>query len=271
MARPSYVPVPGSDRLRTHKRGDSAAAVVERAPAASVKRVIVHTPDGDVQVGPALLQGPQLPLLLDVTDRLLPLLSCESAIVYLHLYRLAVRDGKNAARVSLSELSRRTSLAGRRLNKAIADAVAAGALTLVDRTRDGTLYRVVFPDELFGEAPSSASKPAPTLPSPAPAPTTSLSPSPSPSPASVATSPTPAATSTLEATALRSVGDVCRWFVERHGESPGRRATDVAELVLALLEEGHTFRAMPALLDRFVERAPQTTPLRDLPRILARS
>lgn len=267
--RPSYVAVPGSDRLRTRKRGASAAAPVEAAAPASLKRVEVEVDGGRVVVGPALLQGPQVPLLLEVMDRLGPLLSPESFVVYLHLYRLAVAQGKNACRLGLAELARRTGLQGRRLNKAIADAVATGALVLVDRTRDGTLYRVRLPGEVLDEAPTTLPTPttmlSTTMASPAPtrrraaaAPTT-----PKETTAPTSKQQTSATTTT---SAPRSVGDVCRWFEATHGGGPGRGGADVATAVMALLEDGETFATIPALLTAFVQAAPKTAPLRDLGR-----
>ena len=263
VRRPSYVAVPGSDRLRTRKRGASAATPVEQAAPASLKRVEVEVDGGRVVVGPALLQGPQVPLLLEVTDRLGPLLSPESFVVYLHLYRLAVAEGKNACRLGLTELARRTGLQGRRLNKAIADAVAARAIVLVDRTRDGTLYRVRLPGEVLDEAPtmlptatmatsttsSRATRPAATVP-----------------PTAGAVLETAALAPTTNRVAPRSVGDVCRWFEAMWGGGPGRSGSDVATAVMALLEDGETFATIPSLLTAFVQKAPRSAPLRDLTR-----
>lgn len=292
VRRPSYVAVPGSDRLRTRKRGASAAAGVEAAAPASLKRVEVEVDGARVVVGPALLQGPQVPLLLEVTDRLGPLLSPESFVVYLQLYRLAVAHGRNACRLGLAELARRTGLQGRRLNKAIADAVAAGALVLVDRTRDGTLYRVRLPGEVLDEAPttlpgpalttttttttastrraakvakSAATRPPTTDALPA-APTPKKAAAPTPKKAAATTPTTTATATTTTATALRSVGDVCRWFEAAHGAGPGRGGADVAAAVMSLLEDGETFATIPALLTAFVQAAPKTAPLRDLDR-----
>lgn len=304
--RPSYVSVPGSERLRTRKRGESAATAVEHAAPASLKRVELDVDGARVVVGPALLQGPQVPLLLEVTDRLGPLLSPESFVVYVHLYRLAVAVGRNVCRVGLHELARRTGLQGRRLNKAIADAVAVGAVVLVDRSRDGTLYRVRLPGEVLDEAPVTtlpgpavAPAPAPTstptsTPMSAPPPSTAPSAAPATAPsvfpsataatrararAATRTGPTaPAAptkkaarTATPEATTTtaggpRSVGDLCRWFEAAHGAGPGRSGADVAAAVMGLLEGGETFATIPALLTRFVEAAPKSAPLRDLER-----
>jgi hypothetical protein len=285
--RPSYVSVPGSDRLRTQRRGASAAAAVEQAPTASLRRVEVEAPGGRVVVGPVLLQGAQVPLLLEVTDRLGPLLSPEAFVVYLHLYRLAVASGKNACRVSLGELARRCGLQGRRLNKAIADAVAAGAVVLIDRTRDGTLYRVRLPGEVLDEVPTLLPTPATTtIPSPAPPTTTPTSAStakatakaarprrsrPAPTaattaPAASTTTATTTASTSAATTAPRSVGDVCRWYEATWGGGPGRRGADVAAAVMALLEDGETFQTIPGILTRFATTAPQTTPLRDLER-----
>jgi len=300
VRRPSYVAVPGSDRLRTRKRGASAATPVEQAAPASLKRVEVEVDGGRVVVGPALLQGPQVPLLLEVTDRLGPLLSPESFVVYLHLYRLSVAQGKNACRLGLAELARRTGLQGRRLNKAIADAVAAQALVLIDRTRDGTLYRVRLPGEILDEAPTVLPTTAPTpllpgtsttrgvpkrassssttatttttttaarQPRRAATPTTPMPTSPTPTATTTTTPPT--TTTTTGTLALRSVGDVCRWFEAACGSGPGRSGADVATAVMGLLEDGETFATIPALLTAFVQKAPKSAPLRDLARYRA--
>ena len=66
----------------------------------------------------------------------------------------------------------------------------------------------------------------------------------------------------------RSVGDVCRWFAAEHGSRPGRSGADVASAVMALLDSGHTFAHIPALLSHFVKAAPQTASLRDVERWL---
>jgi hypothetical protein len=274
--RPNYVRIPGSNTLATRARGDSVAAAVESAAPASLARVEVPVGGGVVVVGPALVQGRSVPLLLDVMDRVGPLLSPESCGVYLQLYRLAVADGKNACRTSLAELARRTRLQGRRLNKAVADLVAAGGVVLVDRTRDGTLYLLRWPDEIVAgapvvvtatvstiarkaKAPAGAKPKAPPAASPAPAPTSS-----SPS----LTSSSSSSPSSEPAGPPRSVGDVCRAFAERWGTPPGRTGADVASCVMDLLESGWTFARIPALLEQFVKTAPKTTPLRDLGRVL---
>jgi hypothetical protein len=276
--RPNYVRIPGSDALSTRARGDSVAAVVEAAAPASLARVEVPVGAGVVVVGPALVQGRSVPLLLDVMDRVGPLLSPESFVVYLQLYRLAVADGKNACRTSLAELSRRTRLQGRRLNKAVADLVAAGGVVLVDRTRDGTLYLLRWPDDIVAGAPvvvtatvATVAKKArapsvmPARPKPAPA-----APAPAPAVVAPAATTTPATPTTPAPAAWppRSVGEVCRWFAEHWGTPAGRNGADVASCVMDLLEDGWTFARIPALLEQFVKTAPKTTPLRDLGRVL---
>lgn len=277
MGGPSYTRIPGSDALRTQKRGASVAAVVEAAERSSLAQAVVDVAGGRVSVGRVVLRGAAVPLLLDVVDRLFPLLEAEELSVYVHLYRLAVAVDKNVCRVSRVELTRRTRLADRRLGRAIAGLVEKRAVDLVDRDRDGTLYRVVLPDEL--------------LPTPAmPAVTTSTVPAMAPVKKPAATTkktlktpkvtPTTAASTLASPTAItvvpgdrlrgagppRSVGDVCAWFAERWGSSPGRSGADVASCVLDLLEEGRTFAQIPALLEGFIQRAPKTTPLRDLHR-----
>ena len=75
--------------------------------------------------------------------------------------------------------------------------------------------------------------------------------------------------SALSTSSPRSVGDVCSWYAARFGGGPGRGGSDVAAVVMELLEEGVTFARIPALLERFVKTAPKTTPLRDLQRVLS--
>ncbi len=252
--RPNYVPIPGSDVLATKARGDSAAAAVEAAAPASLARVEVVVAGRCVVVGPAMIQGRSVPLLLEVMDRVGPLLSPESFVVYLQLYRLALADGRNACRVSLGELSRRTGLRDRRLGKAVADLVAADHVVLIDRTRDGTLYRVRLPDEPEGAAVVSAAPKtaAPKTAAPKTAPSKTAPPKTAPS-----LSSTP-----------HSVGDVCTWFATQFAAGPGRSGSDVAAIVMELLESGWTFARIPPLLERFIKTSPKTTPLRDLQRVL---
>ena len=280
MGGPSYTRIPGSERLKTGKRGCGVAAVVEGADRASLARasIEIDEPTGArrLTLGRVLLRGPSIPLLNDVVDRLLPLLQPEEAVVYLHLYRLAVDVDKNVCRVSRAELTRRTRLADRRLGRAIAGLVDKRAVVLVDRSRDGTLYRVLFPDEILDVdpvaprptprvVPSSPSSPALIRATPPAVVVAAGGPSP------LVAAPTPLAAIVDAAPAPfapRSVGDVCSWFSLRFGGGPGRTGTDVASCVLELLEEGHTFRQIPALLEAFMAKAPKTTPLRDLLRVL---
>ena len=254
MGGPSYTRIPGSEGLKTGKRGAGAAAVVESAERASLARacIDIEGPAGSrrLTLGRVLVRGPSVPLLNDVVDRLFPLLQPEEVAVYVHLYRLAVDVDKNVCRVSRPELSRRTRLADRRLGRAIAGLVEKQAVVLVDRDRDGTLYRLMFPEEIFDAAPQ-------------PPMTAVVALVPSPMPVVDATEP-----GANPAALPRSVGDVCTWFAAVYGSGPGRTGTDVASCVLELLEEGHTFRTIPALFDAFVRKAPKTTPLRDLQRVL---
>jgi hypothetical protein len=311
-----YTRIPGSAALPTKRRGTSVVEPVLAAERASLARVDVEVGARSVTVGRAVVRGPSVPLLLDVVDRVAPLLEPEELAVFLHLYRLALVDEKNVCRVSRSELSRRTRLQDRRLGKAIAGLVQKGHVVLVDRDRDGTLYRVLLPDESLDGAPLR-SPPVAADPTPPARPTGQRAPKQAtpepPAPAGATGDPgravrrnaaliASARAGGLDAGALdaggldasaragglarragpgatgageagpprpRSVGDVCAWFAATHGQGAGRTGADVAAVVLELLEEGHTFARIPALLSAFVARAPKTTPLRDLPRVLA--
>jgi hypothetical protein len=307
MGAAGYTRIPGSASLSTKKRGGSAIEPVLSADRASLARVDVAVDGRAISVGRAILQGRSIPLLTDVVDRMAPLLQPEEFTVYVHLYRLAVADDKNVCRASRAELTRRTRMPDRRLGKAIAGLVQKGHVLLVDRDRDGTLYRVLLPDEVLeaGAAPPSPSVLRPHTPAEASPPTTTRPTagarapagrapaglaaaarapawrSPAHAPASAGPDDRPRrATSAQGATAApgeaaprggttpRSVGDVCRWFAAAHGQGPGRTGADVAAVVLELLEDGHTFARIPALLSEFVARSPRSMPLRDLVRVI---
>lgn len=286
MGGPSYTSIPGSERLRTRKRGESAAAIVEGADRTSLARAWVDVDGARVAVGRVVLQGTAVPLLVDVVDRLFPLLEAEELAVYVHLYRLALATEKNVCRVSRAELTRRTRLRDRRLGRAIAGLVEKRAVALIDRSRDGTLYRLHLDDDAAATLPpgprlttGTTSLPSPAkqvhpLPKPAAKKRAKAAATTLTTPLSATTTNT--ATATTEATAEttpttpttdaapRSVGAVCAWFAARYGASSGRHGADVAAAVLELLEEGVIFARIPGVLSAFVERAPKTTPLRDL-------
>ena len=277
MGAAGYTRIPGSASLSTKKRGSSALEPVLAADRASLARVDVSVDGRAISVGRAVLQGRSIPLLTDVVDRVAPLLEPEEFAVYVHLYRLAIADDKNVCRASRAELTRRTRMPDRRLGKAIAGLVQKGHVVLVDRDRDGTLYRVRLPDEALDDAPTpTSSKPRPsTVSAPSMVSTPSTASASTASASTAATTPRDDdASSSARATvgALRptprSVGDVCAWFAAAHGHAPGRTGADVAAIVLELLEDGHTFARIPTLLDDFVARSPRSMPLRDLGRVL---
>lgn len=273
MGSAGYTRIPGSATLSTQKRGSSAIEPVLSAERASLARIAVDVDGRALTVGRAVLQGRSIPLLVDVVDRVAPLLEPEEFTVYLHLYRLAVADDKNVCRVSRAELSRRTRLADRRLGKAIAGLVTKGHVVLLDRDRDGTSYRVLLPDESLDDAASSL-LPTPTTTSRPQGAVVATAGQPpvrteAKSPPTLARDDVAAAPGRRNPSpAPRSVGDVCAWFAAVHGRGAGRTGADVAAVVLELLEDGHTFARIPELLDDFVARSPRSMPLRDLPRLI---
>jgi hypothetical protein len=242
-----YTPIPGSAKLTTGKVGQDAAAAAEALAPSSLQAVEVegHT------LGRVLVRERFVPVLADVFDRLALQQEPLEQVVYAHLYRLAVGEERNWCRVSRSELGKRTRLSDRRLMKALAGLVDMGHIALVSRDRRGTLYRVLLPHEVLGEAGeevmvgrAKAARAQPRQASPA-----------RPSPA--ATRPRPR----KGRAGAASVGSVAAEFIAAHGERPGRMRADVVDEILGRLEEGRSFDEIRAELQRFARSAPKTAPL----------
>jgi hypothetical protein len=234
-----------------------------------------------------------VPVLLDVYDRLALEQSALEQALYGHLYRLALGDERNWCRVSRRELGQRTRLSERRLGKALAGLVDRGHIRLVQRDRRGTLYRVVLPHEVFGEAapdavhvarraPGAADKksaPWPATPSRAPAPTSAKTSAktgprkrePPPLPRAIAAPDRPhkayKKSSPLDPS---SVGSLAASFIARFSERPGRSRAEVVEEILGRLEEGQSLEETAVELERFGSKAPKATPISELARFLER-
>src|SRR4051794_2882784 len=99
-----------------------------------------------------------------------------------------------------------------RLGKALAGLVEKGCVALVERNREGTLYRVAVP----ASAPAPQ-KPARGIEASAPVPSTA------------------------------SVGELARWFLEERKER-GLSADEIVEEILACVEEGRALADIRAAL-----------------------
>jgi hypothetical protein len=166
MTSYGYSSIPGSERLKTAPRGedDEVAALEALDPSATAGRW-VH---GEWLCRVVVREG-AVAVLDDVFDRLLPLHEAEEAAVYLQLYRLSYGHERNWCRTSRSALRARANLSDRRLGGALAGLVEKDHIRQLHRDRQGTLYRVRLPFEIFREPdhdrvfsarPSSAAKKA---------------------------------------------------------------------------------------------------------------
>jgi hypothetical protein len=218
--RSGYAAIPGSASLRTGRA----------AGAPALRRVVVHRDF--------------LPVPLDLFDRVALGLEPEELVVYLQLFRLSVGEEKNGCRVSRVDLERRARMSQLRLGKALAGLVEKGHVALLDRSREGTLYRVFLPEEVL----DGASLP-PTAAAPPPA-------------ARRARPPREPAT---EGPA-RSPGELARWFLQVGGSGRGRSADEVLQEIFGLLEEGLSLEEIQALLARFLKETPKRTPIAEVTR-----
>jgi len=149
----TYTPVPGSLALRTRSLSESAE--VQELFAEDRGTPIAREVGGAILARTLVREG-YVAVLTDVYDRLALDQEAPEQAVYGHLYRLALGDDRNFCRVTKADLMRRTRLSERRLLKALAGLVTKGHVALVHRDREGTLYRVVLPHEVFGEGPGDA-------------------------------------------------------------------------------------------------------------------
>lgn len=265
--RPSgYASIPGSAALGLRSGGEEP----------KLRRVVVHRDF--------------LPVPLDVFDRLALGLEPEELTVYLQLFRLSVGEEKNGCRVSRAELERRVRVSQLRLGKALAGLVEKRHVELLDRSREGTLYRVLLPEELLDgaetmraadnpprrragarqaaerraneavkRAPSAASSPAAAAPAPSRARPQRLK---RDRPARTRGDEAPPA----QSSAAASVGELARWFLQVGGAGRGRSPDEVLQEILGLVEEGLDFEEIRATLERFLAEAPKKTPIAEVAR-----
>jgi hypothetical protein len=205
-SRSGYTAIPGSAAIPRGAGGDKPRRV-------AVLREFVAVP-------------------LDVFDRVALDLEPEELALYLQLARLAWADGVDRCRVSRAELERRVHMSQLRLGKALAGLVEKRHVALLDRNREGTLYRVDLP----GHAPRRAS-----------------------------IAPRPAA---IPIPSVASVGELARKFLEDVGEGRGSSPDEVVEEILALVEDGKSLVEIERALARFRVEAPKRTPIAELSRFL---
>ncbi|MCP4504652.1 MAG: hypothetical protein GY822_32510 [Deltaproteobacteria bacterium] len=153
LRRHGYVNIPGSASLKTQKRS-------EQGDIAEVEAIDMGSPFAREVRGEwlanTLVRASFVAIPDDVFDRLLPTQAPLEQVLYLHLLRLCLAKERNFCRASRRELAERCQLSDRRLGAALAGLVDKDHIRLVDRNRKGTLYRVCFPHEVFGEsAPAS--------------------------------------------------------------------------------------------------------------------
>ncbi len=122
------------------------------------------------------------PIPLVAFDRAGERLEAEAQAAWFHLVRLSWGDGRNWARVGKRELMARLRLSERRLLRVLGALVEGGFVTPLHRDNRGTLWKVAWPGEPFGEPPgdevllgragpalASAGPPDGHAPAPAPA------------------------------------------------------------------------------------------------------
>jgi hypothetical protein len=234
MAR-SYVSIPGSVAIPTRGRADRAAAALTAIPATKLRTTEV----AGVALTRITIRGDMTAVSNRVFDELALEQSALEQVVYLHLYRLAVGQERNFCCVSRVELCKRTSLTDRRLGKALAGLVIKGHVTLIERTRDGTVYVVRLPDEVIDTQRPRRDEDTKPL---------------TPRHEQIMAVPT-------------TIGDAVRCAQAAY---PDRRWSGalLTEAVMSLLEEGITFSAMPAAFAHFCQVCPAQTPITTINRHL---
>lgn len=93
------------------------------------------------------------PIPLIAFDRAGERLEAEAQAAWFHLVRLSWGEGRNWARVGKRELMARLRLSERRLLRVLDGLVEGGFVTPLHRDNRGTLWKVAWPGEPFGEPP----------------------------------------------------------------------------------------------------------------------
>ena len=234
----SYTPVKGSEDLRTKR---SAPEVIALENAERAERVSLRVKG--IELSQVFIREANVPVLLDVFDRLALEQDPLEQTLYLHLYRLSFVYDRNFCRVPKRELMTRIQCTERRFNKILAGLVAKKHVALIDRNRKGTLYRVFLPNEIFGQRAQSKSKTKTLVEASA-----------------EETHHKRKTTKKVEYKDVpQSAGAIVAEFHERFGEK--RRHDDILEEVFEHLSQGVSLISIRDALMRFGKDAPKETPI----------
>lgn len=247
-----YVPVPGSAALPTVPRPEIPLIDDDEAVIRSI---------GGHWIFPVRVKGRAVPILDEVFDDLAPLQSPLEQIVYLHLYRLAIGAGRNACRVSNADLARRARLSPIRLKKAVAGLVAKGHVVLLHRDCGGTLYRVVFPHELFDRGDAGAIEVPAAAPDPLAAASCAAPPPPVVEPPEGRPLRAKRGWDFDSLSRSRTPAELADRYVLVYGERPGRTRAEVLAEAERLIAAGQTIYELAFFIIEFAETVPRTTPI----------
>ena len=141
-----YRGVRGSAALATARLAAAEVAAEPLAPG-ELRRL----PFRGQLLGAARVRSSFAPIPLVAFDRAGERLEAEAQAAWLHLIRLSWGEGRNWARIGKKDLMARLRLSERRLLRVL-DALVAGAfVTPLHRDNRGTLWKVAWPGEPFGE------------------------------------------------------------------------------------------------------------------------
>ena len=143
-----YRGVRGSAALPTARLASGEVAAEALAPG-ELRRL----PFQGQLLGAARIRSGFAPIPLVAFDRAGERLEAEAQAGWLHLIRLSWSEGRNWARVGKKELVARLRLSERRLLRVLDALVTGGFATPLHRDNRGTLWKVAWPGEPFGEPP----------------------------------------------------------------------------------------------------------------------
>jgi hypothetical protein len=143
-----YRGVRGSAALSTARLAAGEVAAEALAPG-ELRRLPFH---GQL-LGAARVRAAFAPIPLVAFDRAGERLEAEAQAAWLHLIRLSWSEGRNWARVGKKELMARLRLSERRLLRVLDGLVAGGFITPLHRDNRGTLWKLAWPGEPFGQPP----------------------------------------------------------------------------------------------------------------------
>ncbi|MEA1964757.1 MAG: hypothetical protein U9O41_06485, partial [Candidatus Aerophobetes bacterium] len=118
----------------------------------------VNVPEIKVKNGHIKIESYYYPLLNDFIDKIAPHLSSAEEVIYHRLYRLSFGWGRSTCRVSISTLSKASSLnSSTTIRKALKGLINKKCIILIiddDKNKPydnqvGTLYRVLLPHEIL--------------------------------------------------------------------------------------------------------------------------